>query len=106
MSENVADKPLFDKYTDALAEIKRLRGLVAALPKCCSCSGIIKPEQGGMCMPCVGESTSEQQTSTPKHATLITRDDGVQYIVTSDQPFRVFGFDDQAGHTYTVEQKS
>jgi hypothetical protein len=28
-----------------------------ALPSCCSCGGWIKPEQGGQCMPCLGESS-------------------------------------------------
>ncbi|HEU4602630.1 MAG TPA: hypothetical protein VFS24_11705 [Steroidobacteraceae bacterium] len=56
MSQNVGPKPLFDEYLELKAENERLRKLVAALPKCFSCGGIIKPEQGGQCMPCVGES--------------------------------------------------
>lgn len=65
MTEYVGQKSLLDQYLELKAENERLRKLVAELPKCCSCGGIIKPEQGGQCMPCLGEETlpdSAQET--------------------------------------------
>lgn len=73
MTEYVGQKPLFDQYLDLKAENERLRKLVAELPKCFSCGGIIKHEQGGQCMPCLGEEnlpdsapeTRDDPTRTP-----------------------------------------
>lgn len=72
MTEYVGQKPLFDQYLDLKAENERLRKLVAELPKCFSCGGIIKHEQGGQCMPCIGEENlpdSAPETKPVEHST-------------------------------------
>lgn len=48
------------------------------------------------------ERARASQPPAHEHVAFIDREDGLTYKVTSDQPFRVLGFEDPSGHRYTV----
>lgn len=101
MTEYVGQKPLFDQYLELKAENERLRNLVSGLPKCCTCGGIIKPEQGGQCMPCLGEETlpdSAQETPAVRTFTAAGPEQGMSTMCECGQTFAKHIAQDSSGN--------